>query len=461
MRRTLFIYTALLLAGLCTSARAQTAPLTLAQCIDSVLAYNATLQNAALEIQMASEQKKEAFTKYFPQISANVMAMRAFKDLIKGEYSLPQEIAMLGPTMAALAATPISISELNGIYSANVVLMQPIFTGGQIYTGNKLASLQKEVMTMQLQMKQKDIISSITEEYWQIASLRYKLTTLEAADTQLSEVMKDVENYVNAGVASSNDLLKVKLQQQKLASGRVKISNALRVLMLLMAQQCGMAGKEVEIVTPSAEELLAQLNSEPVATIATGNPRQRIECQLAQQNVEAQKYMLQMERAKLMPTIAVGVAGFHANIGGLSETMERFINPRINNGMVLGTVSIPLSAWWGGAHAMKRMRLKVQQAQIDLKDAEEKLNIDLQASHIAVMEAAQQIEIAQTSVESATENLRIASESYRAGVTPLSDLLDATTLHQTAQSDLASAIADYYAAKSKYELKLRTSTIDN
>ena len=56
---------------------------TLAQCLDSARVHNRTLQNAALAIEGADLQVREARTKYYPQISANVMAFRAFDEFFK------------------------------------------------------------------------------------------------------------------------------------------------------------------------------------------------------------------------------------------------------------------------------------------------------------------------------------------------------------------------------------------
>lgn len=215
--------------------------LSLEECVESALTHNRTLQNAALDIQMAGEQKKEAFTQYFPQISANVMAFHAFDKLIKSDGTIPPEIMMLGEQFAGMVGMPYEIRELDRGYTASLSVTQPLFAGGQIYNGNKLAALQEDVMKLQLQLKEKDIEQKVTENYWQIAQVKYNLSTLDAADRQLQAVYALVEQYVKAGVTTRNDLLKVKLHQQELASNRIKLENADRILRLLLAQQMGLA----------------------------------------------------------------------------------------------------------------------------------------------------------------------------------------------------------------------------
>lgn len=121
--------------------------LTLKECTDKALSYNRTLQNAALDIQSATESKKEAYTKYFPEISANVTAFQAFDKIIKADGIYPQELAALeqtNPALAGLAGQPYSLRELNGGYGATLSVMQPLYVGGQITIGNKLAKLEEK-----------------------------------------------------------------------------------------------------------------------------------------------------------------------------------------------------------------------------------------------------------------------------------------------------------------------------
>lgn len=210
--------------------------LTLEQCLEKAKQNNYELRNAAYEIEAASMQKKEAFTNYFPRISANVLAFRLFDDLMKADGTYPQEIAAISEQFIPLIGTPFSISEFNRAYSVSATLVQPLYYGGQIVYGNKLARLQQDVMTLKQQLTEKEVLQKVTECFWQLACVRYNLSTLDAAEKQVDAVMKQVENFLNAGVTTRNSLLKVRLRQQELSSNRLKLENADHVLRLLLAQ---------------------------------------------------------------------------------------------------------------------------------------------------------------------------------------------------------------------------------
>lgn len=429
---------------LSASAFAQT-KLTLEECLEHARTHNRMLQNAALDIQASSEQRKEAFTNYFPQISANVLAFQAFDKIVKGDGVIPQEIAMLGEQFIPLIGSPYSIRELNQGYSAAATLIQPLYAGGKIINGNKLARLQEEVNILQHQLKEKDVMQKVVENFWQLATVKYNLRTVDAAEKQLSAVYKQVELFVNTGVTTRNNLLKVKLNQQDVASNRLKLENADHVLRLLLAQQIGMGDKDIDIVIPEAEAIL------PTHSDTHNAASQRIEMLMAGKGVEAQELQVKMERANYLPTLAVGVLGYHTGMGGISEGSKPYITSSMTNGLVFGTLSVPITKWWGGSHAIHRQKIKLQQSRNDYVEALEMLSIDIESSWSNLVEAYKQIEIAKASVEESAENLRMSSDLYKVGKETLTDLLDAETLHRKAEDQLSQAkalyqirLADYY-----------------
>lgn len=434
------------------SASAQ--KLTLEQCLERAKQNNYELRKAALDMEAATEQKREAFTNYFPRISANVMAFRLFDELIKADGILPPEISMLSPQLAPLAGMPISIAELNRGYAVAGMLVQPLFHGGQIVYGNKLARVQQDVMALKSQLTEKEVLQKVTECFWQLACVRYNLSSVEAAEKQMAAVQEQVENFLKAGVTTRNSLLKVRLRIQELSSKRLKLENSDHVLRLLLAQQIGIepaeADKNFDILL---EEKPIEQPIETTEGQLTLSPDHREELQLLGKAVEAQELQVKMERGKYLPHLAVGLAGYHTGIGGFSRMVKNYLPTSMNNGLVFGTLSIPISDWWGGNYAMKRQKIKLQQARSDRENARQMLQIDIERAWTNLQENYKQIQIAQTSQEQAAENLRMTTDQYRMSTCTLTDLLDAETLNRQAQDDLAKAKANYQIALADYRRK--------
>ena len=436
-------------------AQAQPRTVSLQECLQSAATQNRTLQNATLQIQMAGEQKREAFTKYFPEISANLMAFHAFDKMVKQDGYYPQELAALGqinPAFAALAGQPYSIRELDKGYAAMATLTQPLFAGGQIVHGNRLADIGKQVAELQAELQTKDLLQKVTENYYQIVKLKLNLATIRSAQEQLHAICREVQSYVDAGVTTHNDLLRVRLELQRLSSDSLTVSNAHHVMCLLLAQQTGMAGEKIDVQDMALADIESPLNYyiSPDEAVAA-----RQELALAQKGVEAGKLKVRIERGKHLPTVAVGLTVSNVGLGGLSEGAKSMMETNTTNGMVFGTVSVPITSWWGGSHAIRREKLALQQSQNQLQDAREQLIIDIESSWSSLMEAYKQIDIARTSVAEATENMRMSMDKYRSGTEILSTLLESQTLLRESMSRLASAQATYMTKRADYLRKTR------
>lgn len=428
--------------------------LTLEQCLERAKQNNHELRNAALEIEAATTQKREAFTNYFPRISANVLAFRCFDELVKTEGTYPKEIAAISMQFAPLIGTPFTISELNRGYAVSGTIAQPLFHGGQIVYGNKLAGVQQDVMILKQQLSEKEVLQKVTECYWKLAQVRYNLSTIEAAEKQVDAVMEQVENFLKAGVTTRNSQLKVRLRQQELSSTRLKLENADHVLRLLLAQQIGIEPAEAD---KSFDIILEDKPVEQPIEVAGGLlnllPDHREELQLMGKAVEAQKLQVKMERGKYLPHLAIGLLGYHTGLGGYSEKAKNYLPSTLNNGIAFGTLSVPISDWWGGFHAMKRQKIKLQQTQNDRENARQMLQIDIERAWTNLQEAYKQTQIAQASCEEAAENLRMTTDQYRMSTCTLTDLLDAETLNRQAQNTLSEAKASYQVALADYRRK--------
>ena len=412
---------------------------TLQQLKDSALHNNIAIRNAELSIDAAREQRKEAFTKYFPNVSATGLTFNANRGMAKMEMNpsemMPAEVgAMLGQLFPAEAlaalASPISISMMKNGTIGSVMAVQPVFAGGQIVNGNKLAKVGEDVSRLQLQLSENEVEETVEQYYWQLVSLQEKTKTLDAVDTLLSNIYKDVDVAVRAGVAMRNDLLQVQLRQNDIESQRLKLENGISIVRLLLAQYCGLRDTTFVVSATDATLFSAVLPSEK-----NGDADISLlpEYQLLEKQVEATSLQKKMEIGKNLPTVAVG-AGY--NYHNLMDTDHTF-------GMLFATVSVPISDWWGGSHAIKRKKIEHQKAVEQLEDNTQLLQIRMQDAWNGVQESYQQLLLAQRGIEQAEENLRLNRDYYRAGTSRMADLLEAQLLYQQACDKRTDAFADH------------------
>lgn len=402
------------------AAKAQSA-YTLDQCLQMALDNNAATRNAALAEQAARHGEREAFTQFFPSVSAMGMAFNANKGLV--------QMDMGQQTMSMMK---------NGITSG-ITLTQPIFAGGQIVNSHRLAKLGIETSRLQRRQTDDEVRQTVEQYFWQLVELQENRNTLLAIDRQLQRLHNDVVAAVDAGVKTRNDLLQVQLRQGEVEGDIVRIDNGIADSRRLLAQYIGIADGAMGIVANVPTDTLPPFphhlqTDHHAALAATSSYR------LLQASVDASRLQQKLAVGKNLPSVAVGADLMY------DDLMDR------DHTFALGFVSVtvPLSSWWGGSHAIKRGRTQVLTAETTLRDKSELLLVGMQKAWHDLEDAYKQMEIAQKAIEQSAENLRLNEAYYRAGTATMGDLLDAQTLSRQSKKRYVSAYTQFQLCTTAY-----------
>lgn len=418
-RKRLAILAACTCLLLPVSAQQQT--YTLQQCLDEAMANNVRMKTAANELSAARHTQQEAFTNYFPTVSATGSGYMADEHLVSASLGPGMDMAMLK----------------NGVVGG-VTAAMPLFTGGQIVNGNKLSKVGVEVSRLKMGVTENEVKLTTQRYYWQTVMLKEKLKTIDQVQKQLEKLVDDVQASVDAGVATRNDLLQVQLKQNEMRSNRISVENLLSVSVSLLAQYIGHAGDSIDIsyaLDSIAPQHPAELYRLPEAALPITN-----EHRLLTANVRAAKLQQQLAVGKCLPTVALGGGYVYDNL--MDKDQSFWIG--------FATVSVPLTKWWGGSHDIKKQKLQVANARYELQDKSELLMINMQNTWNQLNDAWQQVGIAQLSITQAAENLRLNTDYYTAGTCTMSDLLEAQTLYRQSRDQYIEAYADYELKKCEY-----------
>lgn len=391
----------------------------LEECITEAVNNNLKLRNADKDIMMSAEQRKEAYTKYFPTISAMGLGYMSDKGLVQMD---------LGGGAA--------MSLLKHGHTASVTAMQPLFAGGQIVNGNKLAKVGEDVSRLQRGLTENEIRLNTENYYWQAVMLKEKLKTIDQVEKQLVKVNKDAQAAVDAGIKNRNDLLQVKLRHNETRTTRIQVENALQTVCDLLAQVMGHAGECIDVC-----DLMEKADSPQQLFVSPETALQQTnEYQLLDKQLEADKLQYKMSVGKNLPSVAVGGGYIYNHLMDKSQ----------NNLVGMLTVSVPISSWWGGSHEMKRKKLEIANAQDEKQNQSEMLIIRIRKAWNDLNDAYKQIAIAQESIEQSEENLRLNTDYYQAGTSTISDVLDAQTLYQQSRDQYVESLAKYEVKKREY-----------
>ena len=395
---------------------------TLEQCKQMALENNSDIHVADNNLCSAIETRREAFTKYFPEVSAGASAFRANHDMIQYDVL---DLFTLGI--------------INKGKTAGVWAMQPIFMGGQIVNGNKLAKVGEEVARIR-KRQSADLVQLQTETiYWKLVTLNATKQTLESAITVLDSLGLQVKAAVDAGVAMMNDYLKVELKRNSYRADLVDLENGIELMTMLLAQQMGL-GTDTRIRVLS--EIPDTVPNYPAAVYINPSDAlmQTSDHKLLVKNVEAKLIEKRMEVGNNLPKLAVGAGLFYHDM----------FNQSLNFAGIMVALSVPLSGWWGGSYAIKRKSHELNNARIELDNMSQKLEIEMSDKWDNLTAAHRKMIIAYEAIAQSEENLRLNKAYYDAGMCTITDLLDAQALDRQAKDDYIAAYGAFRMSKAQY-----------
>ncbi len=439
MKRNLLI---LSIIGMVLGANAQR--LTVDSCKALALRNNATVKSNALEVEAAKEVKRQAFTKYFPNVSVMAGGYYALNPLLEYSISDLENAAArdflnnLYFEYGAALGLPNTISLCENGLTVGVTAIQPIYMGGQIIHGNKLAQVGVQAATLQYQLSQEEAIRQVEESYWLVVSLYEKRVTLQQALIFLDTLFRDVEIATEAGLATSNDLLKVTLKQNEMRSNLLKVENGITLSTMALCQSIGI---------PYSTDLLLTdtLSSAPDLPTPTDNSRavaQRKESQLLLLSVEAEQLHKKITIGETLPHLMVGAGASYGNL----------VFDHYNaNGLAFATLQVPITNWWETAHKINQQNINIKKAELQRTDLIQKMELETQQTYYNVVEAAAQITLMEETVQEATANLKRTRINYEAGLIAISELLEAQTLLRQSQDQLTDARIDMRIKQLKYD----------
>ena len=418
--------------------------LTLDSCRVAALTNNKTIKEAQMHVKEAEQIKKAAFTKYFPKVDASASAFKSNKDFIDMEIpqmNLPvydgNPLSLLTPTEFAYFPG-MSVQTLDYTNMAMVTAIQPIYAGGKIINGNKLAKLGTEVSKVKLNLSKEEVILKTDQLYWTLVSLKEKKQTLDSYEKLLNNLLKDVNISYNAGLIEKTDVLKVQLKLNEIQADKLKLNNAVSIVKMSLCQHLGIEYSENFDVS---DTVVNADNPETLFVAPEQALNNREEYQMLNMAVEAETLKKKMERGEYMPKLAVGVSGMYLDMMDKDNTY----------GIAFATVTIPLSDWWGGSHKLKEHKIRTEIAKNNLDEKSELMQLQIKKAYMNLTESYNQIQVAELSVEEAKEHLKTITDNYNSGLIAMSDLLEAQAVYIQANDNLTNAKSTYKIRMSEYK----------
>ena len=417
--------------------------LTLEECRNLAIQNNKELQISGEKIKMADNEKKAAFTKYFPQLSANGAYMWNQKDI--NLLDMGALSSSLSSSLGGLAQLPMIQHLMSGvndmqhldvqnIWVGNVSLVQPVFMGGKIVNYNQITKFAKQLAESMNNLQLQDLIYKTDETYWQVISLVNKKKLADAYVDLLRKMDSDVTAMIYEGVATEADGLSVKVKLNEAEMAQTKVENGLALTRMLLAQICGLS---LEEDLSLADEKLDNFPVETTQASADLNEAfmNRNELRSLDLATKIYKRKERIALAEMLPNVALAANYFVTNPNVFNGFKNDFAG-MFNVGVM---VKVPLSGWWEGTYRRNSAKAETRIKTLEWQDAREKIELQVNQSVYKVNEAGKKLIASSRNMENAEENLRRANFGFEEGVIPALNLMEAQTAWVSARSSLIDA----------------------
>lgn len=427
---------------------------------DLAIQNNKNLKMASEQERVAFYNKKEAFSKYLPEVSMIGAYLRNQKNLqLISSSAIPSSITM--PDLSSLgipipAGTEIPIPDeirdkirsagevdIKNVWVGGVTLIQPLFMGGKIVAYNDIMKNSQALAAAQKDTKLQDIITEVDAGYWQVVSLAYKKELAESYKSLLEKIHSDISTMEQEGVATKADVLSVAVKLNEADMTLTKVDNGLALSRMALNQLCGLSIDEnVKLSDENNSETVSDELYTPELVSVEEALVNRSELKSLELATKIYKGKERVARSEFMPNLAFMASYLYTNPSSFDGFDTKF------GGMwTLGlTLKVPLNFMSSSSkYNAAKAETRIQEYKLD--EAKEKIELQVNQTNFKLNEAYKKYTSSEKNMEKADENLRYATVGFEEGVIPASDVLAAHTAWLSAHSELIDSKIDIRLCK--------------
>jgi len=432
--------------------------LSLDSCRQMALRNNKQLSISKMKQDVAANERKSARTKYLPHVSALGTYVHTTKEvsILNNDQKFvlsnigtglvsqlpPQIQGQLAGLQDALNAVGQDIvdafrTDTRNIFAGTVALTQPIFMGGSIIAFNKIADIKEKMAANSLDASRQSTLYTIDQAYWQVVSLHHKKQLAESYLELVKKFDDDVRRMIDEGVATKSDGLSVDVKLNEAEMTLTKVNDGLVLSRMLLNQLCGLPlDEQVTLVDEQAENIaVVEISVKPDVEMAVAN---RPELKLLENTVALSKQATNVIKAGNLPQVAL-TGGYIISNPNVLNGFEKKFSGMWNVGV---SVRVPIWNWGDVMYKVRASKGTTAIVNLELADAREKIELQVNQSAFKVEEANRKLAMAQSNIQHADENLRMANLGFREGVITPTTVMEAQTAWLQAQSQKIDAEID-------------------
>lgn len=436
MRQTVF--SVVLAFGIsATSFSQSTLPLTVEKALQLAFENSKTLHASLMRLNYADAKSAEVDATRLPSLKFGGGFTR-LSDVPPFAFTLPPQ---LGGNTFTLAP-----SVLNN-YTMKVSLEQPLFTGFRLAAAAKAADYSAKASEQEYAGSKSDLAYNVRSAYWNL----FKAGELKKVTDENVELVKahvdDVQNMLEQGMSTTNDLLKVQVQLSDAQLRQIEANNNVRLAMIALNNMIGIPLQtNITIdsqLVPGPAWGFSDLNA--LIEKASAN---RPELKAMEYRVKAGDAGVTAAKAGWWPQVYLS-ANYNYNRPNqrIQPTQDLF---KDTWDVTLG-VSLDIWNWGKTLHQTDQAAAQYEEAKDGLAQLRDAVTLEITQNYLNLNQSKERIVVAEKGVQHAEENYRVTNTRFKEGLAQNSDMLDAEVALLQAKTNYANALVDYELAQARLQ----------
>ena len=422
--------------------------LTLDDCIKIGLTNSKGLKVSKSKIDFANSKSKEVDAGMLPalRVNAGYTRLSSVNPTVisaghpTGNPMIDTIMGQIGQAFSGLF--PIILNN----YTFKATVTQPIFTGFRLENNSKLMEYNAGASIEDMKKDAQQLIVDIESAYWAYyGALEFKKSVDENIK-QVKSHLTDIQNFFDNGLATNNEVMKVKLQLSNLELTKLDAENAVELglinlnntLNIPVSTNIGLLSKP-EIMNDD----VVDLNS----AIEKANSL-RPEIKAMGLRIKSGEAGVKIAESSWWPQINIFGDYYYNRPNQRIMPSQDVFSATWDLGVTIGW---DLWNWNITKHQVNEAEATLEQSILGLGQMKDGITMEVSSAYLTFKKTKQKVMVTEETILQAEENFRVTKDKFDGGVAINSELLDAETSLLVSKISQISAIVDYQIAKSKFE----------
>ena len=409
-------------AGSVPSGERSATPLaiSLADAIRRGLQYNVGVLASEQATRSVAAQRLRVLSSLLPQVNGNVSFVTQQTDLAAFGFKFPGVPAVIGPfsyqdARASATVDTLNLASIRNLRSANASL---------------------EAARLNFKDSRELVVQAVANAYLVILADAARLDSAQADVRTAQAEFTIASDQKNAGTVAGIDVLRAQVELKTEQQRAVVDANVLARDKLNLARAIGLpTGQEFTVTDVFPYTALSALSPEAVVQEAYS---QRVDLRAAEAQLHAAELAHSAARAERYPSLS-----FSANYGVLGETFAH------SHGTFGVTSSLRFPIFDGGriSSDIEAADAAVKQRRDEVGDLRGRIDYEVRTALLNLNSAADQVEVARSNLDLATQTLVQARDRFAAGVTNNLEVVQAQESVAAANESLINSTYQHNVAK--------------